>query len=227
MTDPHIGTLNEKSLHADLKTYLAQPGDRFEVLVDGYVIDIVRGEILIEIQTGNFASIKSKILDLITRHPLHLVYPIAREKWIVKHPTAETPRWTRRKSPKQGQLTEVFKELVTFPEIFCEPNFSLDLLLIQEEEVRRYVGKRRWRSRGWATEERGLLQVLEHHHFKGPKSLHRLLPEDLPDPFTTLEISEMMGEPRRLAQQAAYCLRKLGIIQQVGKRGRAHLYSRC
>jgi hypothetical protein len=225
MTEPRIGTLNEKSLHAALKNHLAQPGDLFEVEVDGYVIDIVRGDTLIEVQTGNFSSIRTKVFRLVQRHPFRLVYPIAREKWIVKNPVGTSLPETRRKSPKQGQLTEIFNELVAFPEVFFEPNFSLELLLVQEQEVRRYIGKRRWRSRGWATEERQLLQVLESHLFQGPQSLLRLVPENLPSQFTTLEFGKVMGESRRLAQRAAYCLRRLGIIQQVGKQGRAHLYS--
>ena len=47
-----IGTLNEKPLHAALKDWCARPGDQFEVFVDGFVVDIVRGNLLIEIQTG-------------------------------------------------------------------------------------------------------------------------------------------------------------------------------
>ncbi len=56
-----IGLLNEKPLHASLKEWYAQPGDQFEVPVDGFVIDIVRDDLLLEIQTGSFASIKSKL----------------------------------------------------------------------------------------------------------------------------------------------------------------------
>ena len=37
-----IGLLNEKPLHASLKQWYARPGDRFEVPVDGYVIDLSR-----------------------------------------------------------------------------------------------------------------------------------------------------------------------------------------
>ena len=39
-----IGVLNEKPLHASLKDFCARPGDQFEVTVDGFVIDIVRGD---------------------------------------------------------------------------------------------------------------------------------------------------------------------------------------
>ena len=38
-----------KPLHASLKAWYAEAGDRFEVAVDGYVIDLVRDDLLIEI----------------------------------------------------------------------------------------------------------------------------------------------------------------------------------
>src|SRR5919106_3118329 len=85
---PGIGLINEKPLHASLKQWYARPGDRFEVPVDGFVIDIVRDDLLIEIQTRNFASIKSKLTKLVCCHKVRLVYPIVQEKWIVRLPAA-------------------------------------------------------------------------------------------------------------------------------------------
>jgi hypothetical protein len=81
-----IGLLNERSLHASLKAWYSQPGDRFEVPVDGYVVDIVRDEVLLEIQTGNFSAIKSKLATLVSSHQVRLIYPIAMEKWVVRAP---------------------------------------------------------------------------------------------------------------------------------------------
>ena len=60
-----IGLLNEGPLHAALKMWYAQPEDRFEVTVEGFVIDIVRDGLVLEIQTGNVASIKSKLANLV------------------------------------------------------------------------------------------------------------------------------------------------------------------
>ena len=60
-----IGTLQENSLHAALKTWYAQPGDQLECKVDGYVIDLVRGDLLVEVQTANFSAIKRKLLKLL------------------------------------------------------------------------------------------------------------------------------------------------------------------
>jgi hypothetical protein len=52
-----IGLLNEKSLHSALKHWYARPGDRLESPLDGYVVDILRGDHVIEIQTRNFARL--------------------------------------------------------------------------------------------------------------------------------------------------------------------------
>src|SRR5215208_3427729 len=84
-----IGLLNEKPLHASLKQWYARPGDRIEVPVDGFVIDIVRDDLLIEIQTRNFASLKSKLTKLARSHPVRLVYPIIQGGLSGWRPTVE------------------------------------------------------------------------------------------------------------------------------------------
>lgn len=221
-----IGLLNEKPLHAALKRWVAQPGDRFEVPVDGFVIDIVRRDLLIEIQTGNFSAVKEKVADLVSRHRVRLVYPIAREKWLLKLPRQEGGETERRKSPKRGQIEDLLPELVSFPQLLAERNFSLEVLFTQEEEVRRYDGGRRWRRRGWRTEERRLLSVVERRLFEGPEDAADLLPGGLPGRFTTADLAQAIGRSRWWGQKMAYCLRNVGVIEAVGRRGRSILYAR-
>src|ERR1044071_10302932 len=96
-----IGLLNEKPLHASLKQWYARPGDRFEVPVGRFVVDIVRDDLLIEIQTRNFASINSKLRTLTRSYAVRLVYPVVQEKWIVRSTDGVA---VRRKSPKRGRL---------------------------------------------------------------------------------------------------------------------------
>ncbi len=223
MISSGIGELNEQPLHAALKARYARPGDRLEVAVDGYVIDVVRDDLLIEIQTGNFSSIKGKLTHLVARHPVRLVYPVAYEKWLLKRPRDGAGPRTRRKSPKRGSVLEVFEELVSFPELLCEPHFSLDVVLTQEEELR-YHDVTRWRRHGWVIEERRLLGVVERHRFSTSTEMARLLPADLPDPFTTQDLAAALGRSRRLAQKMAYCLWKTAVLTRVGKQGRAFLY---
>lgn len=219
-----IGLLNEKPLHASLKEWYARPGDQFEVAVDRFVIDIVQDDLLLEIQTGNFASIKSKLIDLVRAHQIRLIYPIAQEKWIVKLADNNRGGVTRRKSPKRGRVEDLFWEMVSFPQLLANPNFALEILMIKEEEVRRFEGKRKWRRRGWAIEERRLLEVVDRMLFEEPVDWRNLLPGKLAESFTTRDLAEAMAISRQLAQKMAYCLRKVKVIELVGKRERANLY---
>ena len=218
---PGIGLLNEKPLHASLKQWYARPGDRFEVPVDGFVIDIVRDDLLIEIQTRNFSSIKSKLNDLACRHQVRLVYPIVQEKWIVR--SANGKGDTRRKSPKKGRMEDLFQELVSIPQLLLNPNFSLEVLMIRGEEVRRYNETRRRVRRRWLIEGRRLLDVLDQRSFGHSADWLRFVPDGL-ESFTTSDLAIRMNTRRDLAQKMAYCLREARMIELIGKRGRANLY---
>lgn len=220
-----IGLLNEKPLHAAIKNWYLEPEDRVEVEVDGYIIDIQRGDTLIEVQTKNFSAIKRKVCDLSSRHPLRLVHPIAAEKWLIKLGQNGIPSTRGRKSPKHGTYVDIFYELVSFPKLLTHPNFSIHVLLIHEEELRQKVTNGSWRRRGWKTVERRLIKVSGSQHFRTPEDLAALLPKDLPLPFTTLTLAKALSKPRRLAQRMAFCLRETGAIQAVGRQGNAITYS--
>ncbi|MEA5466293.1 hypothetical protein [Leptothoe sp. PORK10 BA2] len=220
---PGIGLLNEKPLHASLKAWYSQPGDQLEVALDGFVIDIVRNDQLLEIQTGNFSSIKPKLTKLLGSHQVRLIYPIAQEKWIIKLAKEEGQISHRRKSPKRGRMEDVFREMVSLPLLASHLNFSLEVLLIKEEEVRRHHDKRRWRRRGWCTEERRLLEVVDQRLFATSADWLGFLPQGL-ELFTTQDLAEAATMRRDLAQKMVYFLRKASLIELMGKRGRANLY---
>ena len=211
-----IGLLNEKPLHASLKQWYARPGDRFEVPVDGFVIDIVRDDLLIEIQTRNFASINSKLCKLTRSYEVRLVYPVVQEKWIVRS-------GVRRKSPKRGRLEDLFWELVSIPQLLSNPNFSLEVLMISEEELRRYDGKRKWRRRGWVVEGRRLVDVMDRRLFGASTDWLTFVPDGLQS-FTTKDLATVADTRRDLAQKMAYCLRHARMIELIGRQGRANLY---
>ena len=81
---PAIGMLNEGALHAQLKNWYQRPDDRIEQIVDGFVVDLVRGDLLVEIQTGGFAPLRRK-LELLTRqHPVRLVAPLPLVRRIIR-----------------------------------------------------------------------------------------------------------------------------------------------
>jgi hypothetical protein len=221
-----ISTLNEKPLHEALKRWYAQPGDMLEVPVDGSVVDIVRGELLIEIQTRNFSAIKRKLEKLLINHPVRLVYPIPRVKWITKLADDGNRSLSRRRSPKHGTYEQVFYELVRLPELLKHHNFSMELLLIEEEEVRRYDGVRGWRRMRWVTEERRLLRVVDRRILNSPADMHAFIPPTLTEPFSVTGLAKATDNPRKLAGKMLYCMRAMGYVAPVGKKANAIMYAR-
>ena len=219
-----IGERNEKSLHAALKQWFAQPGDQFEVHVEGYVIDLVRGEELIEIQTRRLGALRRKLHALLEHYPVRLVYPIAQEKWIVRKNSTGKKILGRRKSPRAGRLTDLFAELVSIPDLFNHHNLTLLVVLIQEEEIRHADGQGSWRRKGQSIHDHRLVQVLETVPFEKKQDFLRFLPNALEQPFTNLGLHAQIGGSIHTIRQMTYCLRKMGIIQQVGKKGNALLY---
>jgi hypothetical protein len=225
-----IGTLNEKPLHAALKNWYGQPGDRFEVRVGGFVIDIVRAvegdvDLLLEIQTKNLGQMKRKLTTLVETHPVRLIYPVAAEKWIVRL-GEDGAVVGRRRSPKRGGPELLFAELVSFPRLMAHPNFTLEVPLIVEEEVRVKDDTVNWRRRGWATAERRLLDVTASRVFATPADLLALVPESLPDPFTPAQLARALDRPTWLGRRMTYCLKEMGALTQSGKKGRSHLFVR-
>jgi hypothetical protein len=217
--------MQETALHSVLKDLYTKDGDHQEVLVDGYIVDVVSGNILIEIQTRNFYAIRSKIAALIERHPVWLIHTIPQEKWIVYLPQFETGSIHRRKSPFHGRIENVFSELIRIPGILAHPNFSLEILITREEEIRRDDGKGSWRRKGVSIIDRRLIEVLSRRRFDSTNDFLALLPGTLPRAFTNLDLATHLRISKNLAVKMSYCLRKMGGLSVEGKRGRYYLYT--
>lgn len=219
-----IGTLNEGPLHAALKERIEEPGDRFEVEVDGRLIDVVRGDLLIEIQTGSLSPLRAKLEALLPSHKVRVVHPVPVEKWVARVEGVEQALLGRRKSPKRGSIVDAVEHLVGIAPLLAHPALSIELVLTQEDEVRRLEPGRVWRRKGWVIVERRLVDILEHRRLEGRGSWRGLLPAGLPDRFSTADLASALGVPRDLAQKLAYCLRAAAAIRADGKVGNARLY---
>jgi hypothetical protein len=220
-----LSTYREGSLHAALKALYTRPGDRVEESVDGYVVDVVRDDELVEIQTASFSSAARKLRRLVIDHKILLVHPIATERWLVRV-DADGVVTDRRRSPKRGLPLDLFHELVAFPELVAHPNFRIELVLIREEELRGPIpdGARYRYPREWWRLDRRLLEVIETIRVDTPTDLLRLLPADLPDPFTSADIATASRRTRHLAMRTAYCLQRSGAARCIGRHGRAQVY---
>jgi hypothetical protein len=218
-----IGQLAERSLHATLKEHLARPGDQFEVRLGRYVIDIVRGDLLIEIQTRHLYALRPKLRRLLDDgRRIHLVHPLPAERWIVREDGDRRPI-SRRKSPKRAAVCDIFTELVRIPNLAAHPNLTLEALLIREEQVWRDDGRGSWRRGHWSLVDRRLLGVAESAVFGSPADYLALLPP-LPEPFSNADLARAKGWNRHLASKATYALRAMGLLT-AEKRGRTNLFT--
>jgi hypothetical protein len=206
-----IGTRGEGSLHAALKLHVSQPGDRFEVPLHGFVVDVLRGDTCIEVQTGGFAAMGAKLDHLLGDFHVHVVHPIATASWIERR---DLPT---RKSPKRGCLHDVFDELVSVPTLLDHPNLTLEVLLVEVDVVKVPDAAMRRRRGGWRTVDRRLRSIVGRHGFRTPADLAALLPADLPSEWTTRDLAERSGIARRRAQQMAYVLRANDLVVEVGR----------
>jgi hypothetical protein len=213
----------ETSLHAALKTWYAQPGDSIEALVDGYIIDIRRGDTLIEIQTRHFSSLRHKLEELLAHYPVHLVHPIASQKWIVHIENGIATR--RRKSPKHGRTEHMFNELVYIPHPLNNSNFSLQILFTEEEETWVNESGGSWRRKGWRIADRRLIGILGTQEFYRINEYRDLMPTDLPETFTAADLARQAQLPHKLAQKMPYTLPASEIIKVNRRVNRAYEYS--
>jgi hypothetical protein len=220
----NIGVLREGPLHAAIKAALARPGDRLEVPVGRFVIDLVRanGE-LVEVQTGGFTPLGPKLDALLDDHRFRIVYPVAAERRIIRI-DADGEVTSLRRSPRRGGVIDVFDRLVAFPSLLTHPHLTVDVLLLREDHVRadRVARGRRRRDPG----QRRLVEVLGRVELRGPDDVLRSLPALPQGPFSTREFADLVGCTVSLAQRAVYCLRMMGIIVPAGRRGRTPLHEK-
>lgn len=216
----------ETSLHRQLKQLYAGDGAQTEVRLDGFRIDAILAGELIEIQHGSLAAIRRKIARLVETHLVRVVKPLVAEKTIVRCASRGGRVVARRRSPKRESVLDIFHELIYFTEVFPHPRLVLEVPLVEVEETR-FPGhgkRRRWRRGDQTVEDQRLIEVRQVHQFATTDDLLALLPARLPVPFHTGDLAARLSIARHHAQRIAYCLRRMGVFLEAGKRGNARLY---
>lgn len=226
MSGPIVGTLNESSLHAELKHRYAKPGDDFEAPIDRFVADIARGldgpdPELIEIQTSSFAAMGTKLDHLLPRFRITIVHPIAVRTRL------DRPGRKRRLSPKKGALQQLFAELVSMPTLLDHPNLSIETVLIDVVKVQDVDPTARRGRGGFRTVDRRIETIHSTHRFTSMDDVyHAFVPLGLPSRFTTADLATAAGVSRPVAQQMAYCFKHSRHISETDRTREGVVYRR-
>jgi hypothetical protein len=221
----HIGTLNETTLHTDLKWLYSESNEQLEKKVGNFIIDIVRDDLLIEIQVNNFSKIRNKIETLIQKNKVKLVHPIIQDKWIVNLDSQLKNIIHRRLSPIHNSYINIFEELIRIPEMISHPNLSIEIVIVEIEEIREKSDKDSWKRKRWNIYDKKLLRVIQSKTFHDPIDFLYFIPKNINVPFTNKKLAELLNKPLRLAQKLSYCLRKMELLKIVGKDGNSLFFA--
>jgi hypothetical protein len=223
MKKPSIGTKSESSLHRTLKYQYAGDG-RTEEEVGGFIADGItdNGEI-IEVQTGSFGPLKKKIPALAALGKVTVIHPIIITKYIEVY-GADGKYLYRRKSPRRGCEWDLFNNLVYAPELALIPGLSIELALVDVTEKRRRDGKGSWRRRGVSIQDKELAAWHGCISLSRPADYLRFVPFKKGEEFTAAQLTKKAGIDTSLSHKTIYVLKKINVIRQIRKKGRAWIY---
>lgn len=212
------------SLHNQLKLHYVNDESRHEVDLDGYRIDAIdQQNRLIEVQCASLMAIRDKIQTLTESHQVIVVKPLAARKRVLRKERRNGKVVSRRYSPTKETLADVFLELVHFTQAFPHPNLRLDVVLTEQEEVRVPAKRKTWR-RKHSVQDRRLVAVQRTISLHSAQDLWDELEINVPEIFTTAILAEGGRMPRWLAQKAAWCFRKMNLIEACGKQANSIQY---
>lgn len=222
-----VGTLSEKTLHAVLKLMYESDPDYHEVSVSGYVADILRGNHITEIQTSNFTYLKDKLATFLPNYKVRVVYPIIRNKYLSRMDKKTGELIKGRLSPKKGCFYDGFWELYNIREYIRDPNFSIDMVILDADEIRTDNDGSNKRARHKTVKYDTIpRQVVEVVSFDRIEDYLMAIPLSLGDEFTAKDFQNALATEHVYVPVYSILkiLEDIGIIYRDGKKGRAILY---
>jgi len=185
-----------------------------------------------EIQRHNFGKGFYDKIELLTRKMrVIIVHPIVIKQKITRMKNGNIIGTSYINKTKKADFYSLFEKLVSFRTSFIPEKLGFDVLLIREHVKKEFIG--RWKKSNrprYKMIQRELINIENSINIRKKADLLTFLPENLPKVFTNRNISdqlEIQGNERRKSRIAGwmtYSLCNLGLLSQVGKKGRAHLF---
>lgn len=218
-----IGTLSEKTVHAVLKEYYGGGEENKEIPLGGFVADVVSEDGVIEIQTRALYRLERKLEALLPLCRVTVVYPIEARKYLLDIDPDSGELISKRLSPKRVKIWHGIAELYGIRKFLGDENLTVrfPVLTVEETRIRAVEKKRRADKIDKLPSE-----MTEEVVIRRKEDIAALMPEELPDGFTSAEFAKLC---RINADTAGKCIRVLsvmGIITECGKQGRCKLWKK-
>lgn len=239
-----IGTFSEKRLHKILKYYFCEDEDCHEVRIKpdgtaaadpqdrggkaesgrgGFIADIFNSGEIIEIQTGGFYPLKSKLEFYLnnTDYEVTVVHPIAAKKWVTWINTEDGTLGKRSKSPKKGVASDVLPELFWLSDVLKNDRLHFKIMLLEIDEYRLLDGWGNGGKRGSNRYDRVPGELIDIIEFDAVNYAKPLIPQGLDQEFTSADFSKLTKLKGRKLSYALRLLCTTNDIERCGKKGTA------
>lgn len=219
-----IGVQQEKILHRTIKYYLEKDEQYHEIKVGKMFADIKKDNLIYEIQTANFNSLRHKLDTFLPNYQVKVVYPIAYNKTI--HLIDSSGEITIRKSPKKGSSFSLFIELYKIKSYLKDPNLSFKILLIDIDEYRTKTEKKHYHSKGFQKEVQIPIDLIKEYDINNTSDIYQLF-NDYPklfNNFTSKDFSKIIKVSPNKANTILNVLYYLDIVERIDKNKNAYIY---
>lgn len=217
-----IGTKQERTLHQYLKYYFCPDSKYHEQKCNGYIIDILKNNEIIEIQTGSFNAMRKKLDCLLEKYPITIVYPIINQKQVYNLDD-NGELINNKKSPKKEHPLKIGKELYKINYLLNHPNLKFICAVVNIDEYRtpyinRYKQKKMTRINQIPKEIVNLIELKDASDFKS------LIPFD--DEFDASTFKKKLKLSLREASSTLIILRTVKAIEVVRIEGKKYIYKK-
>lgn len=221
-----IGTLNENTLHSQLKQHYCPANAQVEyILESGYVADIFSfdDKRIIEIQTGNFSNMKRKLETITKTHSVELVYPISVNTYI-RTLNEDNSERSLNKSPLHGSIFQICEELTAIANLLHNKNLSIRVVFIESITTKIDDKKGRSRYKNPRIINKELIKIVREEFYPTMIALVETMLDMLGEKFSTEDIKQK-GYKRR-ANYVIWFYKSLHLIEECGKVGNLKLYKK-
>ncbi len=221
-----IGRLSERRLHSVLKFYYENDRTCHEQKVGRFVADILTGNEIIEVQTGNLGLLSRKLDFFLKEHRVTVVHPLAKSKTITRIDAETGETLSRRKSSHHANIFDAVAPLYKIKPYLNNKNLAVRFVFLSLEEFRTPNIAKKWgRHHGSVRLEYFPEELCYEIELACSEDYLIFLPDGLPEAFTSADVKRLTNCSD--ASTLMNILAAVGVIEKIGKDGRFFLYKKC